>query len=87
MNSAIFLAQSEAWELKLDNKDHVLQCVCVGGSPGERELELENQRVARTWIVSGVPDGLEIGLQFDHRGELKNIGGLEAELVLVEDSC
>jgi hypothetical protein len=57
-----------------------------GGSPGKRELELENECVARTWIVSGVPDGLKVGLQFGHRGELKHIGGFEAEFVLVEDS-
>ena len=59
----------------------------MAGSPGKLELDLENERVVRTGIVSGVPDDLEIGLQFGHRGELKHIVGFDAEFVLVDEHC
>ena len=60
---------------------------CVDGSPGKRELDLEDERLAGTRIVSGVTDHLEIGLQFGHRGELKHVGSFQAEFVPVDEGC
>lgn len=57
------------------------------GSPSERKLDLDDERVARIGIIGGIPDRLEIGLQFGHRGELKHVDGFETEFVLVDDGC